>query len=72
VKENIKYLLFVFIQMNLEELKKRFCSYDKKDIIITEHAELQAFVRKIELDDVKENIINPKISSCPGTYSYYN
>jgi hypothetical protein len=46
--------------MDLEELKKKFRSYDKKDIIITKHAEIQAFVRKIELNDVKENITNPE------------
>jgi len=46
--------------MNLEELKKKFSSYDKKDIIVTKHAEIQAFVREIELDEIKKNIINPE------------
>ena len=32
----------------------------KKDIIITEHAEIQAYVREIELEEVKNNIVNPE------------
>jgi hypothetical protein len=46
--------------MDLEELKERFKRYKKEDIIITEHAELQAFVREIDLEEVKENITNPE------------
>jgi len=46
--------------MNLEELKEKFKSYKKEEIIITEHAELQAFVRNVDLGKVKENILNPK------------
>jgi len=45
--------------MDLEELKKELRAYDKKDIIITEHASLQAFVRDVDLEEVKNNIINP-------------
>jgi hypothetical protein len=46
--------------MNLNELKNKFKNYKKQDIIITSHAELQASVRGVGLDDVKENITNPK------------
>jgi len=45
--------------MNLEELKKKLKTYKKENIIITKHAELQALVRDIDLEEVKENIINP-------------
>ena len=34
--------------------------YKKEDIIITNHAQEQAIFRSIDLDEVKENIINPK------------
>lgn len=40
----------------ITKLKK----YRKEDIIITGHAEEQAVFRSITLDEVKENIINPK------------
>lgn len=45
--------------MEIQELKNKFKSYKKEDIIITKHAELQAFVRNMELEEIKENIINP-------------
>jgi len=45
--------------MDLKELKKKLSSYNKKDIIITEHANFQAFTRDVDLEEVKENIINP-------------
>ena len=44
--------------MNLEDLKKRLSNYKKEDIIITDHAEIQAYVRQIDLDEVKENVIH--------------
>ena len=51
--------------MDLEELKEKLRSYEKSDIIITNHAEIQALVRDISLDDVKENIVNPdKLAYC--------
>jgi len=46
--------------MNLERLKEKLREYSKKDIIITEHAEVQAIVRDIELEEVRENVIHPK------------
>lgn len=40
----------------INKLKK----YEKEDIIITDHAERQAIFRSIDLDEIKENLINPK------------
>ena len=41
-------------------LIKKLQKYQKKDIIITDHAYQQAVFREINLEEVKENIINPK------------
>lgn len=46
--------------MDLEELKKKLRTYKKQDIVITSHAEIQAIVRQIDLDEVKNNIVNPQ------------
>jgi hypothetical protein len=46
--------------MDFKKLKERFREHKKEDIIITKHAELQAFVRNINLEEVKNNIINPE------------
>ncbi len=45
--------------MNLDELKEKLKGYRKEDIIVTEHADFQAFVRQVVLSEVKENIVNP-------------
>lgn len=45
--------------MNLEELKEKLRTYEKEDIIVTKHAELQALFREVNIEEVKENIINP-------------
>ena len=45
--------------MDLESLKQRLRAYKKEDIIIKPHANIQAFVREINLEEVKDNIINP-------------
>ncbi len=45
--------------MNLEKLKEKFKTYKKEDIIFTDHAETQAIVRDIDLEEVKKNILNP-------------
>ena len=45
--------------MKLEQLKEKLKTYKKGDIIFTDPANLQAFVREIDLEEVKENIINP-------------
>ena len=49
-----------------EDLKEKLKKYNKDDIIITDHAEEQAIFREINLDEVKENIINPKRLSFAG------
>ena len=46
--------------MDLNKLKEKFKKYSKKEIIFTTHAEIRAIGRGIELDEVRENIINPK------------
>ena len=45
--------------MNSERLKEKLKTYRKEDIIITAHANIQAYVREINIEEVKENIINP-------------
>ena len=45
--------------MELEKLKEKLRKYKKEDIIITDHAELQAFTRDVDLEEVKKNVINP-------------
>ena len=45
--------------MDIFVLKERLSKYKKSDIIITDHARLQAFVRNVDFEEVKENIINP-------------
>jgi len=45
--------------MELSQLKEKLSQYKKSDIIITNHAEIQAFTRDVDLEEVKENIINP-------------
>lgn len=46
--------------MNLKEFKDKLKQYKESEIKITKHAELQAFVRGVDLDKVKENIMNPQ------------
>jgi hypothetical protein len=46
--------------MELEELKNKLKKYRKEDITITHHAEWQALIRQIDLEEVKSNIINPE------------
>ncbi|MGY4884335.1 MAG: hypothetical protein ACP5NZ_02025 [Nanobdellota archaeon] len=43
----------------VNELKEKLEKHKKSDIIITEHAEIRALERDIDLDEVKENIVNP-------------
>ena len=45
--------------MELKEVKEKLSKYKKSDIIITDHAELQAFTRDVDLEKVRENVINP-------------
>ena len=46
--------------MDLNKLKERLKEYKRENIIVTKHAELQAFSINIELEEVKENITNPE------------
>lgn len=46
--------------MNLEELKNKLRNYGSKDIIFTTHSELQALMRNVDLEEVKNNILNPE------------
>ena len=46
--------------MDLSELKEKLEKYKKEDIVITPHAELQAFVREVDVEEVKQNILNPE------------
>ena len=43
-----------------DDLIKILKKYKKEDIIITDHAMRQAIFRNIEIEEIKENIINPK------------
>jgi len=45
--------------MDLEILKKKLSRYKKKDLILTYHTEIRALARNMNLEEIKENIINP-------------
>lgn len=46
--------------MKLNQFKEKLRLYKKKEIKITDHAYAQAIFRNINIDEVKENIINPE------------
>jgi len=46
--------------MNSEELKRKLKEYKREDIIITSHAELQALVRQVGVEEIISNILNPE------------
>jgi len=46
--------------MEVEELKAKLKRYSEKDIIVTPHAEIQATVREVKIEEVKNNIMNPE------------
>ncbi len=46
--------------MNLGDFKKKLSKYKPKDIIFTTHAEIRALGRGIDLEEVKNNIVNPE------------
>lgn len=46
--------------MDIEVIKKKLRGHKREEIIIKKHAELQAYVREIDLEEVKNNIINPE------------
>jgi len=45
--------------MDIKSLKEKLNQYKKEDVIITNHAEIQALVRNINLEEVKNNIVKP-------------
>ena len=46
--------------MEISEFKDKLKSYSEKDIMITSHAEIQAYVRGVDLQEVRNNITNPE------------
>jgi hypothetical protein len=44
----------------LQQLKNRLKRYSRRDIIVSHHAEIQAIVRDVDIEEVKENIVNPE------------
>lgn len=43
-----------------DHVKNKLSTYNKKDIILTKHAQIQAITRGIEKKEIIDNIINPK------------
>lgn len=44
---------------DINDLKEKLRGYSKDRIVITSHAEEQAIVREMNLEEIKENIVNP-------------
>lgn len=45
--------------MKTKELKERLRGYSKSDVIFSKHAKIRAIQRKIDFNEIIENIINP-------------
>lgn len=45
--------------MNIDNFKEKLKGYNKESIIFTHHTEIRALMRDINLEEVKNNIINP-------------
>ncbi|MFH1072565.1 MAG: hypothetical protein V1743_04010 [Nanoarchaeota archaeon] len=46
--------------MNYEDVvQEQLRAFRKEDVIITDHAFVQAIFRNVSIDEIKENIINP-------------
>ena len=43
-----------------EQVLAKLKKYSTEQIIITEHAKLQAAFRQVDLDEIRENILNPR------------
>ena len=48
------------MNMNLERFKEKLARYSEKDIIFTSHAEIRALFRNMDLDEIRNNILNPE------------
>ena len=46
--------------MDLEKFKEKLAKYGAEDIVFTSHAKIRALFRDIDLDEVKNNILNPE------------
>lgn len=46
-------------ESEINNLKEKLKCYSKERIIITHHAKVQAIIRDMDLEEIKENIINP-------------
>ena len=46
--------------MEIEKFKEKLSRYKEQDIVFTSHAEIRALHRDINLDEVKQNILNPE------------
>ncbi|MEE8358114.1 MAG: DUF4258 domain-containing protein [Candidatus Hydrothermarchaeales archaeon] len=42
------------------DLIKKLKQYESKDVIFTEHAEVRAQFRRIDLEEIKNNLLDPK------------
>jgi len=45
--------------VDLESLKSKLRTFKKEDIILTDHALARAKFRRIDIEEVKSNIVNP-------------
>jgi hypothetical protein len=50
--------------MELDIFKERLSKYKRADIIFTTHAEIRTLGRGIDLEEVKDNILNPTKLVC--------
>ena len=55
--KNSEILLLI---IDLEKFKEMLAKYGEEDIIFTSHAEIRALFRNIDLDEIKNNILNPE------------
>lgn len=46
--------------MDILKFKERLKRYKENDIVFTRHANIQAYVREMDLNEIKNNILNPE------------
>lgn len=63
----LPFILYFYEVMmkTLSELREKLRIYNKRDIVVTYHANIQAYVREIDIEEVKENIV------CPDKLVYF-